>query len=375
MLEPEQMQPDSWVVTGGRPHEPGAPLNVPIVPASNFAYGMPRTYAREHPTPTVEAFEELVGGLEGGTAVAFASGMGAALAVLMSTPPSADVVLAEGCYQGVKGLARGGERKGRWRVRTIDPADTEAMARAAGEADLLWLESVSNPLLAVAELPAICAAPRKPECVIVVDNTLPTSFGCRPLEVGADLVVHSASKFLGGHSDLLAGVVVAADSGLANEIQNLRMVGGAVMGALEAYLAARGVRTLALRMERSQSNAATLAERLDAHDEVDVVRFPGLPSHGTHEVAKRVLHGYGAMISFDVTGDAARADAVCTSLQIVRHTTSLGGVESTIERRAAVPGQGHLPPTLLRLSVGCENVEDIWKDLDRALHAARAPGE
>ena len=167
----------------------------------------------------------------------------------------------------------------------------------------------------------------------------------------------------------MLGAAVARDDELADRVRERRVLAGAIPGALETYLAVRGMRTLHLRVERATATAHELAVRLERHPEVSVVRYPGLPTHPTHAAARRFMRSYGAMISFDVDGDATRADAICECLRIVRHATSLGSVESTIERRAAVPGQEHLPPTLLRLSVGCENVEDLWSDLDSALEA------
>ena len=155
-------------------------------------------------------------------------------------------------------------------------------------------------------------------------------------------------------------------------LRQARELAGATPGTLETFLAVRGARTLALRLERAQRNAMELAERLARHPRVARTRYPGLPSHPTHEAARRVLEGFGTIISFDVRGDAAAADAVCGGLRLIQHATSLGAVESTIERRARVPGQGHLPPSLLRLSVGIEAIEDLWTDLDRALRDAAA---
>jgi cystathionine gamma-synthase len=175
------------------------------------------------------------------------------------------------------------------------------------------------------------------------------------------------TKFIGGHSDLLGGVVTVRDVNLLARLRQAREFGGATPGTLETFLAVRGTRTLALRLERAQRNAVTLAERLARHPNVTLTRYPGLASHPTHEAARRQLKGFGTIISFDVRGDARAANAVCAGVQLIQHATSLGAVESTIERRASVPGQGHLPPTLLRLSVGIEAVEDLWTDLNRAL--------
>jgi cystathionine gamma-synthase len=200
-----------------------------------------------------------------------------------------------------------------------------------------------------------------------VDNTFATPLNQRPLALGAEVAVQSVTKFIGGHSDLLGGVVTVRDANLLAALRQARELAGATPGTLETFLAVRGARTLALRLERAQRNAMTLAERLARHPNITLTRYPGLASHPTHEAARRQLKGFGTIISFDVRGDASAADAVCTGLQLIQHATSLGAVESTIERRASVPGQEHLPPTLLRLSVGIEAVEDLWTDLDRAL--------
>lgn len=375
MVHEPAVAPETWAVVAGRGvHAPGGPLNVPPVLASNFVLGGDHAYTRDDGTPTWEAFEELLGGLEHGVAVAFASGMAAAAAIFDLLPAGAEGVLPDDCYQAVAGLAAAGRRLGRWSFRRLAPDDTDAWLHAAGHADLLWLESPSNPLLHVADLPAILSHRRKPGALAVVDNTFATPLGQHPLELGADLVVHSATKYLGGHSDLMLGAAVAADCELAARLRERRLLAGAIPGAMETYLAIRGMRTLHLRVERAAATAHELATRLEGHRDVALVRYPGLTTHPTHPTARRFMRSYGAMISFDVRGDAGRADAVCDSLEIVRHATSLGSVESTIERRAAIPGQEHLPPTLLRLSVGCENVEDVWSDLDRALAGTRPAG-
>jgi len=367
---PTGLKPESWLVAAGRGSEPGAPLNVPIVPASNFILGGERVYSRGDGTPTWEALEEIVGGLESGKAVAFASGLAAIAAVFDQLSVGAVVVLPEDCYQGVASLAAAGvERKG-WSVQRLAAEDTEGWIRACGVADLIWLESPSNPLLAVADLPAICAAPRKPGAIVAVDNTFATPLNQQPLDFGATVSVQSATKFIGGHSDLLAGVATTRDDAMWRALRRSRELNGSTPGTLEAFLAVRGARTLALRLERAQRTAMELAERLERHPLVTRVRYPGLPSHPTHEIARRVLGGFGTMISFDLRGGAEFADAVCRNVRLIRHATSLGGVESTMERRAAVPGQEHLPPSLLRLSVGIEDVDDLWNDLDAAIRSA-----
>jgi len=198
------MTPESWLVSAGRSSEPGAPLSVPPIPASNFIIGSGRDYSRDDGTPTWEALEELVGGLESGKAVAFASGMAAIAAVFDQLSAGAVVVLPSDCYQGVAGLAAAGADKHRWSVHRLPVEDTASWIRACGAADLMWLESPSNPLLAVADLEAVCTAPRKPGSIVAVDNTFATPLNQQPLDLGATVSLQSATKFIGGHSDLLA---------------------------------------------------------------------------------------------------------------------------------------------------------------------------
>ncbi|HLG91937.1 MAG TPA: PLP-dependent aspartate aminotransferase family protein, partial [Acidimicrobiales bacterium] len=206
----------------------------------------------------------------------------------------------------------------------------------------------------------------------VVDNTFATPLLQRPLELGADLVVHSVTKYLAGHSDVVMGAVVAADEAWQRALALRRSKHGAVPGPLEAFLALRGVRTLDVRLERAQASALELARRLESRPRVSRVRYPGLASHPGHEVAARQMSGYGAMVSFEVEGTPEQAEAVCRSVEVCVPGTSLGGVETLIERRARWEGEDATPGNLLRLSVGIEDVEDLWQDLDQAL--ARALG-
>lgn len=368
---PGSLHVDSRVVSVGRPKEPGAPLNVPIVPASNFRFGGGYVYSREDGTPTVRALESLLGELDGGNAVAFASGMAAAAAVFHRLGHGVRVAVPADCYHGVAELAHDGEQRLGWHLETIPNAATADWQAAMGTCDLVWLESPSNPLLEVADLPAICGAARKPGNLVCVDSTFATPLLQRPLEYGADLVMHSTTKFLGGHSDLVGGVLVTRSADLDAELRHTRTITGASPGALESFLILRGVRTLALRLRAGQANAQELARRLDAHDEIERVLYPGLPTHPTHDVAQRTLDGSGAMLSFVLAADAGRTDRFCALLRLIQHATSLGGVESTLERRAAIPGQEHLPAGLVRMSVGCEHVDDLWADLEQALDASR----
>jgi cystathionine gamma-synthase len=349
-ISAKEVAPETWVVVGGRPApEPGAPLNAPITAASTFVLGSERIYSRNEATEGWEAFEAMLGGLEGGEAVAFSSGMAACAAVLGQLPSGAHLVLVDDCYQGVAAIAEAGARDHQWRVERLAAADPGWLERGA-EADMLWLESPSNPLLEVADLAAICAAPRRAGARVVVDNTFATPLRQRPLELGADIVVHSATKLIGGHSDLLLGAAVSADAGELAMLRAVRSRNGATPGMLECFLALRGSRTLALRLGRAESTARELAARLGDHGAVTRVRYPG----------------FGTIVSFELRhGDAA--DRACVGTRVIRHATSLGGVETSMERRAVHPGQEHIPPGLIRLSVGCEDPEDLWSDLAAAL--------
>ena len=364
------MHPDTWLISQGRPTESGQPLNVPPMLASNFRLPGDRYYNRVEGTDTQIAFEDLMGGLDGGRSLAFGSGMAAVAAVFAILPAGSTLVLPNDPYHATNGLAVEGEEQGRWSVERVDLADTDAWIEAASRADLLWIESPANPLLTVADLPAICAADRKDGCVLAIDSTFATPLVQKPLEMGADISMHSATKFIGGHSDLMAGVLTVEDDDLYERLYNTRLLHGATIGAMEAFLAIRGLRTLSLRMERSMSNAMELAQRLEARSDIARVRYPGLPSHDTHEVAAKFMDGFGAMMSFEVAGDGERASAVAEGTSIVKNATSLGSVESTWERRALIEGQEHMPPTLIRLSVGCENVDDLWADITSALDSS-----
>lgn len=362
---------ETLAITAGRPPAaPGRPLSTPIVLASNFRADGPVEYARDGGTDTWQALEAAVGMLEGGDAVAFASGMAAAAAILDALPVGASVVVPADCYAGVRTLLDDGATHGRWKVTAVDITDTAATEQAAWAADLLWLESPTNPLIDVADLARLCAFGRDRGAGVVVDNTFATPLLQRPLTFGADYVLHSATKFIGGHSDLLMGIVVAGDSAAAARIRRRRQVAGGTPGALEAYLALRGLRTMPVRLEKSQASAGLLAHRLATHPGVTRVRYPGLPTDPGHARAATQMAGFGSMLAFEVLGGAAAADAVCAAVRVVVAATSLGGVETTIERRAKLPGQEHIPPGLIRMSVGVEHVEDLWADLDRALRTA-----
>ncbi len=344
---------------------PGDPLNVPIVLASNFLAATPGDgpeYSRDDGTPTWTAFEDAIGSLEGGAAVAFASGMAAISAILSRFGAGSRVVAPDDVYTGVGTWLRDAEQRLDWSVTRVPVADTVAWIDASTNADLVWLESPSNPLLEVTDLAAVIPAAKAAGAFVAVDNTFATPVLQQPLRLGADVVVHSATKYIGGHADLLAGVAITNDASIQERLRQHRKIHGATPGALEMFLALRGLRTLPLRFERAQENARRLVEFLRAHPRVHTVRYPMMPDPATGDP-----NGFGAVISFEIDGSADDTDDVCRDLRLIRHATSLGGVESTIERRAKLTGQTHLPPTLLRLAVGIEDVADLQADLAEAL--------
>ena len=337
------LRPETVAIHAGRgPRVAGSPVNPPLVPASNF---FESGYAREQGSPGWAPFEEVMGALEGGVAVAFGSGMAAISAVLETVPFGARVVGPAAGYAWTRSLLARFAEAGRIELVGVDTTDTAATLRACEGASLLYVETPSNPLVEIAELDALCAAP----CAVAVDGTFASPLLQRALSFGADFAIQSATKFIGGHSDLMLGVV--SSKSRAEELHHIRAQLGALPGALEAYLALRGLRTLPVRLAVAQRSAQVLAERLAARC---VVHYPGLVGDLGHERATRLMDGYGAMLAFEHPD----ADEVCRRVRVITHAKSLGGVESLIERRA---------PGLLRLSVGCEHVEDLWADLERAL--------
>ena len=352
------MDPSTVAVTAGRGDKlAGAPLNVPVELSSTYRAGGGVIYGRES-NPQWVAFESAVCALEGGAdGVAFSSGMAAVAAVASLVPPGGVVVAPEVAYKGSRNLFTSLAERGAIELRLVDVTDTSAVLAACEGADLLWAESPTNPMLGLADLAAFRgAAP-----LVAVDNTFATPLLQRPLSSGADVVVHSATKLLSGHSDVVLGVAVAAAPDVAARIRAHRTLHGAIPGPMETFLALRGLRTLPVRLERSSATAATLVARLREHPAVEDVRYPG----------------FGQMVAPIVRGGAAEADRVCSSLRLAVHATSLGGVETLIERRGRYAGEEATPPGLLRMSVGLEHVEDLWDDLAQALGPGQmtVPGE
>jgi cystathionine gamma-synthase len=348
------MRPATRAVHAGRPlREVDQPLNVPITMASTYVAGGELEYGR-YANPTWTAFEEALGELEGGRCLAFASGLAAVSTILDLVAAGQTVVAPRHAYNGTTMQLADLEARGRVRTLLVDIADSEAVVAACADAALVWVESPTNPAMEVADIPVIVAAAHDAGARVVVDNTFATPLLQQPLELGADLVLHSATKYLAGHSDLVLGAIATRDDELHAVLKGRRDLLGAIPGPFESWLALRGLRTLSLRVERAQANAAELARRLEQHPSVVEVRYPG----------------FGAMVSI-VLADAATADALTAGTSVWVHATSLGGVESTFERRRRWRSEpSTIPEGLVRLSVGVEDVEDLWEDLTSALPAS-----
>ncbi len=343
------------VVSAGRPaREPDAPLNAPIVPVSALHAGGPLEYAREG-APTTAAFEEALGAVEGGITIAFASGMAAANAVFDIWPQGAIVVAPSAAYTGVAVRLRELNARGAIDLRIVDAHDTPAVLASLPDAHTLWLESPTNPLLDVADLPVVLSEAQRMGVHTVVDNTFATPMIQRPLDWGAEIVLHSVTKSISGHSDLLMGALVTRDADLAEALRVRRVLLGAAPSAFDCYLALRGLRTLGIRVERAQENARAVTQKIAGHPAVTNVRYPG----------------FGTMAALEIAGGPDAADRVCESVRVWTHATSLGGVESLLERRRRWPLESsRVPESLIRLSFGIEHLDDLLADLTQALDSA-----
>lgn len=364
-------------VTAGRPDRaPGAPVNAGVVLSSTYvSQGPPMPgeamYTR-YDAPTWHPFEEALGALEASPlpALVYSSGMAAVAAAFSLVPPGGRVVVPRHAYQVTLVLAQELSTTQGIEVVPVDLRDLGAVGTAVQGAALVWVESPTNPMLEVADLPAVIAAAHAAGALVAVDNTFATPLGQRPLTLGADVVVHSVTKALAGHSDVVLGAVVTGDPDLRSRLDAYRRTHGAIAGPFEVWLALRGLRTLALRVERAQANAQVLAERLAARPDVVEVRYPGLRTDPGHALAARDLTGFGAIIGLRPAGGAARADALVAGVRLWVPATSLGGVESMLERRRRFATESvTVPEDLVRLSVGIEDVEDLWRDLESALDA------
>ncbi|MFE0045088.1 cystathionine gamma-synthase [Streptomyces albireticuli] len=326
--------------------------------------------------PTRTALEENLAALEGGRrGFAFASGLAAEDTLLRTLlSPGDHVVIPNDAYGGTFRLfAKVVERWGvEWSVaNTSDPAAVRAAVRPRTK--VIWVETPSNPLLGITDIAAVAEVARSAGARLVVDNTFASPYLQQPLSLGADVVVHSTTKYVGGHSDVVGGALVTADATLAEEIGYHQNAMGAVAGPFDSWLTLRGIKTLAVRMDRHSANAARVAELLTSHPKVTKVYYPGLPEHELHEVAAKQMKDFGGMVSFRVAGGEEAAVEVCNRTQLFTLGESLGGVESLIEHpgrmtHASTAGSAlEVPADLVRLSVGIESVDDLLADLTQAL--------
>ena len=346
------LHPETSAITAGRPDAaPDAPLNPPIILSSTYHAGGPVGYGR-YGNESWSALESAISELEGGKTLSFSSGMAAVSAVFSILPIGAPVVASNQGYSGVMGLLNQLHSMGRLEVRFVEITNTEEVIAAMKGAALVWLESPTNPCLDVADLQTLITAAKKLGIGVAVDNTFATPLVQKPLTMGADIVMHSVTKFLAGHSDVVLGSLSTNDEALYKRLEESRRFNGSIPGPFEAWLAVRGIRSFPVRFRAAESNARDLVARLSEHPKITKVRYPG----------------FGAVVSFEVDGTAEAAQKVCESSQLITHATSLGGIESLWERRRRWSGESlSVPEQLIRLSVGCEHVDDLWADIQQAL--------
>ena len=336
---------------------------------AGYAYGRPDNATTRHAEAVLAALEEAH------EAALFGSGMAAATAIVLALPAPAHIVASQVMYWAFRHwLTNEAPRLGH-RVHFVDSQDLAALTAAVrpGLTKLVYIETPGNPLWTISDIAAIAGVAHAVGALLAVDSTVATPVFTRPLQLGADLVMHSASKYLNGHSDVIAGVVAAAGPGEAWErVKTVRTQLGAVIGPFEAWLLLRGLRTLDVRVKAQAATAMQIAVRLAQHGQVANVLYPGLATHPGHALAARQMTGgFGAMVSIRVRGGEQAAIATAAKVELWKRATSLGGVESLIEHRASVEGAGSpCPPDLLRLSVGLEDPDDLMSDLDQALNAA-----
>ena len=346
------LHPETSAITAGRPEAaPDASLNPPLIFSSTYHAGGPVGYGR-YGNESWSALETAISQLEGGETLSFSSGMAAISAVFSILPIGAPVVASNQGYSGTMGLLNQHHASGRLEVRFVDITNTEEVVGAMKGAALLWLESPTNPCLDLADLPALISAAKKLTIGVGVDNTFATPLVQQPLSMGADIVMHSVTKFLAGHSDVVLGSLSISDPALFKRLEEARRFNGSIPGPFEAWLALRGIRSFPVRFRAAEKNAQQLVTRLQSHAKITKVRYPG----------------FGAVISFEVDGTAEQAEKVCESSRLITHATSLGGIESLWERRRRWALESpSVPEQLIRLSVGCEHVDDIWQDIEQAL--------
>jgi cystathionine gamma-synthase len=316
-------------------------------------------------------FEHLIATLEGGeAAAAFSSGIAAGMAVVQSLDPGNHIIVPEDVYAGNRKMIQ--EIMSRWGIEAsfIDMTDLNRIEQyIKSNTRLIWIESPSNPLMRITDIPGVVEIARRHQLKTVADNTWPTPVNQLPLDLGVDLVLHSTSKYFGGHSDILGGALIAKkDDEWFERIRLIQKMGGAVPSPHDCWMLSRSTRTLAYRMKGHNEHAETVAHFLDKHPGVERVIYPGLPSHPGHQTAKKQMSGFGGMVSFIAGADQKESIAIVGRSKLIKRATSLGGVESTWEHRQSSEGEGSVTPrNLIRISVGLEHPDDIIQDLDQAL--------
>lgn len=372
-------------IHGGQMHDPttGA-VNVPIYATSTYAQSAPGehkgfVYARGH-NPTRHAFERAMADLEDGSAAfAFGSGLAAMCAVLDVLPAGAHMIASDDLYGGSYRLfERVRKDTTGLTVSYVDMTDAEAVRAAIKpNTKMIWIETPTNPMLKLTDITAVTKIARENNLLTVVDNTFATPWAQRPISMGVDIVVHSATKYIGGHSDIIGGVAIVGDNTeLADRLKFIQNATGGILGPFDSFLALRGVKTLDVRMERHNKSAEKIAQWLQNHPKVEKVWYPGLSTHPQHELAKRQMRGFGGMITAVLKGDLEASRRMLSTCKVFTLAESLGGVESLIEHpaimtHASVPKEQRealgISDGLIRLSVGIESVEDLIADLDEAL--------
>ena len=357
--------------------ETAGAIVTPIFLSTTFARDADGSYPKGHmysrnSNPNRDALEKGLAVLEGGAkAFAFGSGLAAVSAVFQCMKSGDHVLMpAVGYYASMK-LAE--EIMGPWglQMTQVDMEDLEAVKAAIQpNTKLIWVETPANPLLGISDIQAICTLAHSHGIFVGVDNTIATPILQNPISLGADIVMHATTKYIGGHSDVLGGaIIMREENDWSARLKRVQILMGATQNPLDCYLLARGLKTLPLRMREHSASALTLAQRLEKHIAIEKVHYPGLPSHPQHELAERQMpHGFSGMISIQIKGDEANARKVASKLKLFQQATSLGGVESLIEHRRSIEGpDSKTPGNLLRLSVGLEHVDDLWEGLDQAL--------
>lgn len=363
------------VHAGAEPDPATGAVAPPIHVSTNYVHELdgranPLSYQRdEHPTQ--QRLETALAALEGGErALAFASGMAAVAAVLDTLQRGQRIVIPDDCYVGTRGYASEVLPERGVEVCTVDTTDLDAVrAACAGGVALVWAESPSNPQLRISDLAELAKIAHAHDARLVCDNTFATPVLQQPLQLGADAVMHSTTKYFGGHSDVLGGALVFAQTDdFATRIAQRRLLTGAILAPFSAWLTLRGCRSLPARMAMHCANAHKLAVFLTAHQAVECVNYPGLPHHPGHAIAARQMRDFGAMLSIELRDGYDAAFALARNTKVFTNATSLGGCESLIEHRASSEGaHSHSPPALVRLSVGLEDAEDLIADLAQAL--------